>query len=415
MDKVQDLRLFKDVVYRKYMLAALAAGFTLQLLAISIDLTAQKMSPSLDNIVSLHQANPLHFIIAAVPLVLAVFAHHTLRFFFCSQANRAALAALKGAYEQEKVEKQLLSEQMLSLLDLSPISYVLVDSNGFILYVNKATKHILGSSDTQGRNILAFKTVAGTPLESNIQSAIEGHHSYLESYEHQSATTGVKKILNISLIPFKKEPQSDHYQILMMTTDRTHEETLLTKVEANFFNVVKGLARALDAKDKYTSHHSANVKAYTSMIAYNIQIDPEEKNDILIAAELHDIGKIGVTDSILNKNGPLSETEYESMKTHPTIGADIFAGIDGYHRISQIIRHHHERIDGKGYPAGLSGEDIPKGSSIIAIADAFDAMTTDRIYRKALSVDMAIEELRKGAGTQFHSEYVTVFIRHFKC
>lgn len=397
------------------MLAAMVFGCLFPLAAISMELAAHQTAPNLSNIIALHSLNPLHFIIDTTPVILTIFAHYTVRFFIRSQEQIITLAEINDALELEKCERLLLSQQVDSILNLSPISYVLIGSDGFIHYVNKATKAILGSADTQGQNILTFKAVLNTPLEFKLRSAIQGNHEQLDSYTHLSETTGIKKILNISLVPFKKETDRDLYQVLMMTTDRTHEETLLTQVESNFYNVVNGLARALDARDKYTSHHSANVKAYTSMIVYNIPLDPGEKEDILIAAELHDIGKIGVTDLILNKDGPLSAEEYESMKTHPTIGADIFSDIDGYHRISHIIRHHHERPDGKGYPAGLRTEGIPRGSSIIGIADAFDAMTTDRIYRKALSIDRAIEELKQGAGTQFHSDYVQVFIRHFKC
>lgn len=403
-----------DALYRNYMLAGLAFGLLFPLTAISMDLVAQGMPLSLNTVISIHKSNPLHYIIDSTPFILSLFAHFTIRFFIHSQERSTDLSEVKGILDQEKSEKELVSQQMLSILNLSPISYIVIGTEGHIHFVNKATKTILGSSETQGQNIFTFKTVKNSLLEEKLRSAIRGNHEELEAYKHLSATTGAAKVLNISMVPFKKNSESNLYEILMMSTDRTQEEMLLTQVEANFFNVVKGLARALDARDRYTSHHSSNVKAYTSMIVYHSQIDLKEREDILVAAELHDIGKIGVMDSILNKNGPLSEEEFESMRTHPTIGADIFAGIEGYHHISTIIRHHHERIDGKGYPAGLTGDEIPKGASIIAIADAFDAMTTDRVYRKALSIENAIEELKKGRGTQFHSDFVDVFVRHFK-
>lgn len=403
-----------NALYRNYMLVALIFGLLFPLTALSIDLMAKEMTLSLGNIVSIHRYNPLHYIIDSTPFILLIFAHFTIHFFIHSKKSSTDLTTVRGILDQEKSEKELLSQQMLSILNLSPISYVLINADGYIRFVNKATKTILGSSDTQGQNIFSFKTVKDSILEAKLKSAINGNHEELEAYKHLSATTGAAKVLDISMIPFKRNTESTLYDILMMSTDRTQEEMLLTKVEANFFNVVKGLARALDARDRYTSHHSSNVKAYTSMIVYHSQIDLKEREDILVAAELHDIGKIGVMDSILNKNGPLSEEEFESMRTHPSIGADIFAGIEGYHHISTIIRHHHERVDGKGYPDRLTGDEIPKGASIIAIADAFDAMTTDRIYRKALSIENAIEELKKGRGTQFHSDYVDVFVRHFK-
>ncbi len=401
-------------LYRNYMLAVLGFGFLFPLAALAMDLTSKQMGLSVANLIRIHRYTPLHYIVDSAPFVLAAFAHFTIRFFIHAQESNHNLTKVKSILDQETSEKNLISQQMQSILNLSPISYVLINSDGMIRFVNKATKAVLGSSDTQGKNIFAFKTVKNSPLETKLHSAIHGNHEELEAYRHISATTDIEKVLNISIVPFKKDVGSSLYEILMMSTDRTQEEMLLAKVEANFFNVVKGLARALDARDRYTSHHSSNVKAYTSMIAYHSQIDIKEREDILVAAELHDIGKIGVMDSILNKNGPLSEEEFESMRTHPSIGADIFAGIDGYHHISAIIRYHHERVDGKGYPDGLTGDSIPKGASIIAIADAFDAMTTDRVYRKALSIETAIDELKKGRGTQFHSDYVDVFVRHFK-
>jgi len=415
VEKIQDLKSFEGAIYRKYMLAVCAFGFLFPLGAISVDLIYQGITPSLTGIINLHLTNPLYFVIDTAPFFLTLVAHYTFHFFINYQENVSALTEAQRALEQEKSEKALISQQMSNILNLSPLSYTLIGSDGLIHYVNKATRTILGSSDTQGQNIFSFKTVQGTPLEEKLLSASRGMPGILESYRHISASTGVEKNLNISLVPFRKEPENDRYEILMMTTDHTQEKTLLEQVETNFFNVVMGLARALDARDKYTSHHSANVKAYTAMIVYNISLTPEEKKDILIAAELHDIGKIGINDSILHKNGPLSEEEYERMKTHPATGADIFSDIEGYHRISAIIRHHHERVDGRGYPDGLAGDAIPRGSSIIAIADSFDAMTTDRIYRKALSVDEAIEELKRGMGTQFHREYAEIFVRNFKC
>ncbi len=415
MEKIQNLELFENDVYIKYMAAVGAFGLLFPLGTISVDLIYRGITPTLTDIINLHLTNPVYFVVDTAPFFLILVAHYTFRFFKDYQKNAKALTEAQSALEHEKSEKALISQQMASILDLSPLSYTLIGSNGLIHYVNKATRTILGSSDTQGQNIFSFKTVQGTLLEAKLLSVSCGNAEFLESYKHISATTGIEKNLNISMVPFKKEPQSDRYEILMMTTDHTQEKALLGQVENNFFNVVMGLARALDARDKYTSHHSANVKAYTAMIVYNIPLSPEEKKDILIAAELHDIGKIGINDSILHKNGPLSEEEYERMKTHPATGADIFSDIEGYHRISAIIRHHHERVDGRGYPDGLAGDAIPLGSSIIAIADSFDAMTTDRIYRKALSVDEAMEELKRGMGTQFHRDYVEIFVRHFKC
>jgi HD-GYP domain-containing protein (c-di-GMP phosphodiesterase class II) len=132
---------------------------------------------------------------------------------------------------------------------------------------------------------------------------------------------------------------------------------------------------------------------------------------ILDAARIHDLGKVGTQDSALRKPGPLTDDERKEMEKHPTIGAEIVGQMETYKRIAPIVRHHHERWDGKGYPDGISGEAIPLGSRIICVADSYDAMTSDRPYRKALSHLDAHAELRKHAGTQFDPVIVAAFER----
>lgn len=414
MEKVQALKSFEDLRARKYIPAIIIGGILFPLVTVSVDLLSRGILPTAASIVSRHQQNPLYYVVDALSLLLIFGAHHILRLMVQAQRDARTLNALDTALSETQEAKDAVAQQIASVLDLSPVSYALIGSDGLIHYVNSATQGILGSAQTKGMNIFSFGSVKSTVLEAKLKRTARGAHEHLENYQHVSATTGVEKILNISLIPFRKESSGDAYEVLMMTTDRTEEKILLDQVESNFFNVVMGLARALDARDRYTSHHSANVKAYTAIIAYNLPLTPEERKDILIAAELHDIGKIGIGDHILHKNGPLTEEEFTCMKSHPSTGADFFSGIEGYSRISEIIRHHHERMDGRGYPEGLTGDAIPRGASIIAIADAFDAMTTDRIYRKAMTIDDAMAELSRGAGTQFHPAYVEIFLRHFK-
>ncbi|MPN19721.1 Cyclic di-GMP phosphodiesterase response regulator RpfG [bioreactor metagenome] len=160
--------------------------------------------------------------------------------------------------------------------------------------------------------------------------------------------------------------------------------------------------------------HSTNVMKYTEMICHGILMEEEEKDKIMISSNLHDIGKIGIDDSILKKDGKLTDEEYRKMKLHPVIGASIIGDINGFEEISTIIKYHHERYDGKGYPSGLKGEEIPLGSQIIAIADAFDAITTNRVYRKSLGYVTAIDILKYEKGKQFNSELVDIFIRELE-
>lgn len=161
------------------------------------------------------------------------------------------------------------------------------------------------------------------------------------------------------------------------------------------------VANALDAKDSYSEGHSRRVAVYAAQIAEKLGLSKEDIRNIRIIALLHDIGKIGVPDSVLNKPGRLNEEEFSQMKEHAVIGSEILKDIDMITGISIGAKFHHERYDGKGYPEGLKGEEIPFIARIIAVADSYDAMTSDRIYRKHLTAEQVMSELHNGEGTQF--------------
>ncbi len=181
---------------------------------------------------------------------------------------------------------------------------------------------------------------------------------------------------------------------------------LYLDMRKNYFDTLNVLVRAIEASDPYTSGHSMRVSAYAVAIANQMGL-PQGKIDLIkSAALLHDIGKIGIDKNILNKNGKLEKEEFDKIKSHPEIGATIIADLSYLTNISDIIRHHHERNDGKGYPDGLSHEDIPLETSILTVADSFDAMTTDRPYRGALSLESALQEIKDNGGTQFNPDIV---------
>jgi HD-GYP domain-containing protein (c-di-GMP phosphodiesterase class II) len=145
-------------------------------------------------------------------------------------------------------------------------------------------------------------------------------------------------------------------------------------------------------------------------IAEKLELPEEECKSLRYAAFLHDVGKIGIHESILAKEGRLTEEEYRMMQTHPSMGAEIIKGVEFLKPVVPLVYHHQERYDGKGYPGGLSGEAIPLGARIVAVLDTFDAMTSDRPYRKAMGLDQAMIELRRCAGTQFDPRVVDAFI-----
>lgn len=193
---------------------------------------------------------------------------------------------------------------------------------------------------------------------------------------------------------------------IAVSNAKLHEE-----IHNSFLRTVKALAAAVDAKDPYTKGHSEAVVKYALEIGRELGLSQEEIESLEIAALLHDIGKIGIKEEVLLKPGKLNEEEWRVIKEHPSISAKILGPVEFPEIIMLAVRLHHEQVDGKGYPDGLSEEEIPLHASIIKVADAFDAMTSDRPYRKALSVEVAIEELKKGAGTQFHPKIVETFIK----
>ena len=174
--------------------------------------------------------------------------------------------------------------------------------------------------------------------------------------------------------------------------------------------MLETLAGTLDAKDKYTNGHSMRVSFYATRLAEELGWDKERVSILRYEALLHDIGKIGVPDAILNKPSRLSEMEFGLIKSHTIVGSDILKNMIAVPGASEVAKYHHERFDGKGYPNGLHGTDIPLNARIVCIADAYDAMSSDRIYRKALSGNVIRNELINGRGTQFDPELLDKFV-----
>ena len=174
--------------------------------------------------------------------------------------------------------------------------------------------------------------------------------------------------------------------------------------------VMEALAHTIDAKDKYTNGHSIRVAQYSRMIATKMGLSAENCENIYYMGLLHDIGKIGVPNEIINKPKRLTDSEYKVIKTHPAIGYDILAEIKTRPELAKGAHWHHERYDGKGYPDGLSGKDIPLEARIIAVADSYDAMTSNRSYRDYLPQDVVRSELEKNKNTQFDPDIVDVMI-----
>lgn len=193
--------------------------------------------------------------------------------------------------------------------------------------------------------------------------------------------------------------------------EKTHEVLEQhRKLEALFIQIIKALSGAIDAKDTYTKGHSSRVAEYSMQIAKRAGLSREQQEDIYTIGLLHDVGKIGIPDTIINKPSALSDEEYNIIKTHPALGETILKNIKEFPKLVTGARYHHERYDGGGYPDGLSGKDIPLEARIIAVADSYDAMTSRRSYRDALPQEKVRTEIEKGKGTQFDPAFADIML-----
>ena len=194
--------------------------------------------------------------------------------------------------------------------------------------------------------------------------------------------------------------------------EKTREVTMQhRKLESLSVNIVMALSGAIDAKDTYTNGHSARVADYSRKIARMAGFSKEMQDEIYLIGLLHDVGKIGVPDAIINKPAKLTDEEYAVIKTHPVLGESILKEIQEFPNLVMGARYHHERYDGKGYPSGLAGEEIPVAARIIAVADAYDAMSSKRAYRDVISQKQVRTEMERGKGTQFDPVFADIMLK----
>ena len=208
-----------------------------------------------------------------------------------------------------------------------------------------------------------------------------------------------------------KTSQTLRQQNKELINQKSEIELSLKRLDDSYLNTVFALSNAVDARDPYTAGHSERVSKISMLLSRELKLTAENQEILEYAGLFHDIGKIGIPDHILNKNGKLTDEEYEVIKKHPDIGINILSNVDFLTEALPIIRHHHEMFSGNGYPCGLKGAEIPLGSRIIAIADTYDAMTTDRPYRQRFSHEVAVAEIQKNSGTQFDDKLVDIFIK----
>ena len=240
---------------------------------------------------------------------------------------------------------------------------------------------------------------------------------FLTADENEESET---KGLSLGAMDFIKKPFVPDVLVIRVRhiIDLNHlqknlEQEVKKKTEENerlFIHVVQSLADAIDAKDTYTNGHSGRVAKYSREIAKRYGYTGKKLDDIYMMGLLHDVGKIGVPDAVINKPAKLNDEEYEQIKNHPVMGARILKNIKEMPSLSTGARWHHERYDGSGYPDGLKGENIPEEARIIAVADTYDAMSSRRSYRDVIPQSVARAELEKGKGTQFDPKFADIMI-----
>jgi hypothetical protein len=220
-------------------------------------------------------------------------------------------------------------------------------------------------------------------------------------FDVEGRAIGTVEAYRVDDRPFRRD---DAKQVSVLTAFAGGVYTrlqLAMQLESHYTKTLEALASALEARDPYTQAHTSRIRDMAVALAVAVKVPSDVKRAVRLGAILHDVGKIGISDTILHKPGPLDDEEWKIMRNHPEIGERMLEGIDFLHPALPVIRHHHERWDGKGYPDGLAGEDIPVGARIVGVCDAFDAMTSDRPYKKAMSVKDALAEIVKNAGSQF--------------
>jgi putative two-component system response regulator len=233
-----------------------------------------------------------------------------------------------------------------------------------------------------------------------------------EDAETQGLSLGAMDFIRKPFVPSVLVLRVKH-AVELVRLQRNLETLVFEKTRENeelFLHVVESLADAIDAKDNYTKGHSGRVADYAKEIARRYGYDEIRQNDVYMMGLLHDVGKIGVPDEVIRKPGRLTDEEFAAIKKHPSIGGRILDNIKEMPALSAGARCHHERYDGRGYPQGLAGEEIPEEARIIAVADAYDAMTSNRSYRNALSQERVREQIETGKGSQFDPVFADIML-----
>jgi putative two-component system response regulator len=291
------------------------------------------------------------------------------------------------------------AEQALELLEKRPTPVVVTD----LRMPGRGGVWLVREVQRRWPEVSIIVITAGEDAADVSECLSAGAHHYflkpikLDEFRHALAAT----MRSYSL---QRAQLLDRRQLERMVQKRTRQ------LRRTFLSAIDSLVRTLEARDPYTSGHSMRVRELSVRLAEALQLSAHDRKRINLAAKLHDIGKLGLPESILNKQGPLTSQEFAAVREHPVIGERILVPVIRSRTVLAAIRGHHERYDGKGYPDGLSGEQIPLHARIITVADCYDAMTSSRAYRTAMAHQQAVDVIREGAGTQFDARLVPAFL-----
>jgi putative two-component system response regulator len=295
------------------------------------------------------------------------------------------------------------SSQAVDELRNNAIDLVILD----IKMPGKSGAELLPEIRTSYPDTAVVMATAITDTSTAIQCMKQGAYDYItKPFNLDEVILGVDRALEKRRLELENRDYQQHLE------QKVEEQA--KKIRASFLSAITALAYALEAKDKYTSGHSQRVAETSVAIAKELGMPQDSIDKIRLAGLVHDIGKIGVRESVLNKPCRLTDEEFNHIKSHCEIGEHILTPIVEDEEILKAVRHHHERYDGRGYPDGLSGEQIPLGARILAVADTYDAMTSERPYREAMSAEVTYTEIERGKGTQFDPEVVDAFLRTTK-
>ena len=292
------------------------------------------------------------------------------------------------------------AEQALDKLQDNSFELVILD----IKMPGKSGIELLPEIKANYPDIAVIMSTAITDTNVAIQCMKQGAYDYLNKpFSLDEVILSVYRALEKRRLVIENREYQRHLEQKV--------EAQASRIRASFLSAVTALVYALEAKDEYTSGHSQRVAEVSVAIARELGLQRDNIEKIRLAGLIHDIGKIGMRESILNKPAGLTEEEFQHIKYHPEIGERILNPIVDDEEILMMVRHHHERYDGNGYPDRLSGEQIPLGARILTVADSYDAMTSERPYRKAMSVEFACAEVERFKGTQFDPRVADAFLR----